>query len=164
MKSWMRSQKVLAAILMVVSFTASCATKAPPRPEVDVEPVRQSYQEGSLWPGVSKKNLLFSDNKASAVGDIVTVHVVEKTTALNKARTSADRSTTGGFSLDTGAGTVPTAFALTGGLKNKGRGITGRSDAFSTTVSCVVKEVLPNGNLIVEGQRRMTCRLQQHYH
>lgn len=161
-----RNTKVSAAILIVASFTLSCATEAPPRPEVDVEPVRQTYEDGSLWPGDSQKNLMFADNKANAVGDIVTVHVLESTTALNKANTTDERSTSGTFEFNSAAGdsaTVPTAFTAGGGLKNKGTGVTGRSDSFSTTVSCLVTEVLPNGNLVVEGQRRMKINDEEQF-
>ncbi len=161
-----RNPKLSAAILIVASFTLSCATQAPPRPEVDIDPAPLTYQDGSLWPGVSRKNLLFSDNKANEVGDIVTVYVLEKTTALNKANTTDERSTSGAFEFNSAAGdsaTVPTAFTAGGGLKNKGTGVTGRSDSFSATVSCLVTEVLPNGNLIVEGQRRMTINNEEQF-
>lgn len=158
--------KLLAAYMVFAIFTSSCSLTPPPRPEVDPEPEKQTYQVGSLWPGLNKKNLLFSDNKASRVGDIVTVHVIEKTTALNKASTTDERSTAGTFGFNSDAAnpdSTPTSFTASGGLKLKGKGVTGRSDQFSTTVSCLVTEVLSNGNLVIEGQRRMTINSEEQY-
>lgn len=150
-------------ILLFAAITvSSCSTPPPPRPEVDVEQEKFSYQNGSLWPGQSKKNMFFSDNKARAVGDLVTVHIIEKTTAINKASTSDEHSTTSSLGIDTG-GASATNMKLSGGVKFAGKGSTGRSDQFSATVSCVVTEVFPNGNMRIEGQRRMQINNEEQY-
>lgn len=152
---------VVAAVVLAIAVS-SCATTPPPRQVVDVEAEKQTYKSGSLWPGANKKNIMFSDNKASKVGDIVTVHVLENTTALNRADTSDQSATDNSVTLDTGAVT-PTEIRLGGGRKSVGRGTTGRSDQFSSTVSCIVTEVLPNGNMTIEGQRRMGINNEQQY-
>ncbi|MBI4666868.1 MAG: flagellar basal body L-ring protein FlgH [Nitrospinae bacterium] len=151
-----------ALLLALTAFTAACSTTPPPRPSVEAEPEKHTYNNGSLWPGATKKNILFSDNKASRIGDIVTVHIIEKTTALNKSDTSDSSSLDNSISLDTGSVT-PTEIKLGGGKKYTGRGSTGRSDQFSATVSCVVTEVLGNGNMLVEGQRRMAVNNEEQY-
>lgn len=151
----------LALAVMAISLN-SCATPPPPRPAVDVEPEKQTYQNGSLWPGANKKNIMFADNKASKVGDIVTVHVIESTTALNKADTTDQTTSENSVTLDTGSVT-PTSIKLGGGKKTVGKGSTGRSDQFSSTVSCIVTEVLANGNMTVEGQRRMAINNEEQY-
>jgi flagellar L-ring protein precursor FlgH len=150
------------AALVLAIVVSACATTPPPRQVVDVEPEKQVYKSGSLWPGANKKNIMFADNKASKVGDIVTVHVLENTTALNKADTSDQTATDNSVLLDTGALT-PTQIRLAGGRKSAGKGTTGRSDQFSSTVSCVVLEVMPNGNMVIEGQRRMGINKEQQY-
>ncbi len=150
------------AVVLFVGILSSCVSPPPPRPEVDVEPEKKVYKNGSLWPGAGKNNLLFSDNKASRVGDIVTVHIVEKTTAINKSNTQDDHSTESALTIDTGAATA-TKMKLGGGAKFKGNGVTGRSDQFSATVSCLVLEVMPNGNLVIEGQRRMKINNEEQY-
>lgn len=152
---------MFAALVLAIVLSA-CATTPPPRQVVDVEPEKQVYKSGSLWPGANKKNIMFADNKASKVGDIVTVHVLENTTALNKADTSDQTATDNSVLLDTGALT-PTQIRLAGGRKSAGKGTTGRSDQFSSTVSCVVLEVMPNGNMVIEGQRRMGINKEQQY-
>lgn len=153
--------RLFAAAVLAIAIS-SCATTPPPRPVVDVEPEKQTYKSGSLWPGANKKNIMFSDNKASKVGDIVTVHVIENTTALNKADTTDQTSVNNSVVLDTGAVT-PTQIRMGGGRTNTGKGTTGRSDQFSSTVTCTVTEVLPNGNMTVEGQRRMMINNEEQY-
>ena len=153
------SLAVLAGLLLMV---AACGTTPPPRPQVDPEPEKEVYKAGSLWPGKNKKNMFFADNKASRVGDIVTVHVIEKTTAINKANTAEQSAVDNSLTLDTG-GASATAFKLTGGNKYTGKGSTARSDLFSATVSCLVKEVLENGNMVIEGQRRMQINNEEQY-
>jgi flagellar L-ring protein precursor FlgH len=149
------------AIVLAVAMSA-CATTPPPRQVVDVEAEKQVYKSGSLWPGANKKNIMFADNKASKVGDIVTVHVIENTTAINRADTSDQSATDNSLLVDTGSLT-PTQIKLGGGRKSAGKGTTGRSDQFSSTVSCIVMEVLPNGNMVVEGQRRMGINKEQQF-
>jgi len=150
------------AITLGALAVGSCSSAPPPRPTVDVEEERFTYQNGSLWPGKSKKNMFFADNKARAVGDIVTVHILEKTTAINKANTTDERNLENSISVDTGSAN-PTRIKLGGGAKFKGNGATGRSDQFSATISCVVKEVLANGNMLIEGQRRMQINNEEQY-
>lgn len=149
-------------LLLVAIAVSSCSSAPPPRAEVDVEEEKFTFNNGSLWPGQSKKNMFFSDNKASAIGDLVTVHIIEKTTAINKASTQDEHSTRNTMKIDTG-GASATEFDLGGGVKFSGKGSTGRSDQFSATVSCVVTEVFPNGNMRIEGQRRMQINNEEQY-
>ncbi|HEB71387.1 MAG TPA: flagellar basal body L-ring protein FlgH [Nitrospirae bacterium] len=153
----------VAFLLLFTAITvSSCASPPPPRAEVDIEQEKFNYNDGSLWPGQNRKNMFFSDNKARSVGDLVTVHVIEKTTAINKASTQDEHSTDNSLTIDTG-GASATEMKLGGGIKFKGKGSTGRSDQFSATVSCVVREVLPNGNMRIEGQRRMQINNEEQY-
>ena len=150
------------AVILALAALASCSTPPPPRAEVDIEPEKQNYQKGSLWPGAGKKNMFFADNKAHRVGDIVTVQVLESTTATNKADTVDERGTDASLGIDTG-GANPTEMAFKGGHKFRGKGSTGRSDKFSATVSCLITDVLPNGNMRIEGQRRMKINNEEQY-
>ena len=129
---------------------------------MDIEQEKFTYNDGSLWPGKTSKNMLFSDNKARRVGDLVTVYVLENTSAINKADTTDSHSIEDSLTLDTG-GASPTKMKMGGGVKSSGKGSTGRSDKFSATVSCVVTEVLPNSNMKIEGQRRMQINNEEQY-
>jgi len=157
-----RPLSVAFLLLLTAIMASSCASPPPPRAEVDIEQEKFNYNDGSLWPGQNRKNMFFSDNKARSVGDLVTVHVIEKTTAINKASTQDEHSTDNSLTIDTG-GASATEMKLGGGIKFKGKGSTGRSDQFSATVSCVVREVLSNGNMRIEGQRRMQINNEEQY-
>jgi len=150
------------ALVWVIAAISACSSPPPPRPPVDVEKEKFSYKSGALWPGKSKKNMFFADNKASRAGDLVVVHIIEKTTAINKSNTIDQREIANSLTLDTG-GTSATEMEIGGGSKFRGRGETGRSDLFSATVSCLVKEVLDNGNMLIEGQRRMQINEEEQY-
>ncbi len=157
-----RFSRYFIPLLVLGLLVSSCSSDPPERPAVDVEEEPESYNKGSLWPGTSKKNMFFADNKARRVGDIVTVHVIEKTTALNKAATQDQYTNESNLSIDTG-GSSATNMTLGGGTAFNGRGSTGRSDQFSATVSCLVIEVLANGNMRIEGQRRMQLNEEEQY-
>ncbi len=151
-----------ALIFLLAAFVISSCQSPPERPEVDIAPEKFTYNNGSLWPGKSRKNMFFADNKARRIGDIVTVHVIEKTTAINKASTTDEHSTENSLTIDTG-GASPTEMKIGGGVKFSGKGSTGRSDQFSATVSCIVTEVFPNGNMRIEGQRRMQINNEEQW-
>lgn len=145
----------LVAVVLILLFAAACAKKRIPEPLV-VEPEAPkatSASEGSLWPGENSSNNLFSDNKATNVGDIVTVHLVEKTTASNKANTSTSRSQENTFAFSTGAD--PTEFSFGGGQKFGGLGSTSRSESLVSTITAMIIEVLPNGTMKIDGMRKL---------
>ncbi len=102
---------------------------------------------------------LFSDQKASQVGDAITILVVESSQASNNAQTSTDRASTLGL---TGKGTVGTSPLpspdLSLGTTNdfKGSGSTSSQGSVNTKISATVDSVLANGNLVIEGRRKIT--------
>jgi len=119
-------------------------------------PPGPSYEPGSLW-ATDRAGSLFEDTRARRVGDLVMVRVDENATGTKKAETSTSRDS----SLSTGIDTFFTA-PVTGrninvGVSNTydGTGATTRSGKLSALVAAVVTEVLPNGNLVIEGSREI---------
>ena len=160
-----KSIKAAAAVLAVIF--SSCATKEIPDPVVtEPEPVKVTTTEGSLWPGETPQNMLFSDNKATRAGDIITIHLVERTTASNKASTRLKREgkTSFGFSTqslpDAATGTN-LGFAGENGFN--GSGSTNRSETLISTISATVIEVLPNGTMKIDGRRRLKMNNADQY-
>jgi flagellar L-ring protein FlgH len=102
---------------------------------------------------------LFADQKATHVGDAVTINIVETSSASNNASTSAIRSSD--LSL-TGAGTSSgkSMLDLTAGVSTgntfKGDGATSTHGSISAKLSARVDSVLPNGNLLIHGSRVIT--------
>ncbi len=107
---------------------------------------------------------LFSDQKASRVGDAITILVVESTQASNDAETSAGRSSNLGLTgqLNTGKTTTPSV-DLSAGTTNdfKGSGSTANNGSISTKISATVDSVLANGNLVVDGSRKIVINGQE---
>jgi flagellar L-ring protein precursor FlgH len=105
--------------------------------------------DGSLWNGRS----LFADPRAGHLNDLVTLRISESTNAITQANTTTSKA--GNNNLATPV--------LMSRLQNTssssdftGRGATGRSATFTTTVTARVVKVLNNGNLIFEGTREIT--------
>jgi len=116
--------------------------------------------EGSLWIDTTSRPFLYLDLRASHVGDIVTVKVMEnakgtKETETKTARKSNLKAETKALfgQPDTGLG----KFGVESDFNNKmdGTGSTSRSGSFVADVPSVITAVLPNGNLVVEGVREV---------
>jgi flagellar L-ring protein FlgH len=106
---------------------------------------------------------LMSDPRAHAVNDLLTVHVVENLTASGSADSTLNKSSAGSaniaklFGLEGKIpGIDPANLASVGAdTKFKGGGTTNRSGVLSANVTVRVAEVLPNGDLVLEGAREI---------
>jgi len=117
----------------------------------------------SLWPGSSTAAStstpavnLFTDAKARNVGDIVTILISETASASSSAETKNSKSESG--SLGPGVGPLLEklgVFSLSGGQSMDGSGSSVRSDNLTGEIAVTVKQVMPNGNLLVEGKRQV---------
>lgn len=108
---------------------------------------------------------MFQDNRAKSVGDILTIIVVENTSATNKGSSKFDKTIgmSGGVRVEGVFDYLfPNFFQPFEPLKSlevdpseqfDGSGETKSDNKFSTRMTATVIEVLPNGNLVVEGSR-----------
>lgn len=102
-------------------------------------------------------NRLYSDTNAFRIGDVLTVLIVESTTAYNEAGTKTEKDSEFSASVSQGTGFldfVP-GLGFGAGADNKfeGNGKTTRAGSISGTISAVVVDVKENGNLVIEGKR-----------
>ncbi len=107
----------------------------------------------SLWQDGSS---LFGDDRPSQVGDIVTVVVDEKTKVTDEATTEIKKdNSSSGSNPDGGWGFLNflNKLGFTSNVNMSGEGKTEREHKVESRISCLVTEVLPNGNLILEGTR-----------
>jgi flagellar L-ring protein precursor FlgH len=140
--------------------------EATPPPIVENSVAEASYQKtpptyGSLWR--QSRASLFVANKASQVGDIVTVLIYEQASAKKAAETSGDRSSSATLG-------IPNFFGIETSIANRnpnldpsklisasseteftGSGSTSREEKLSATLTTQVVEVLESGNLRIEG-------------
>ncbi len=103
---------------------------------------------------------LFSDHKAHRIGDIVTIIVAESSKASNSDTTQASKKsgTNGSLSelFGLGVNKLPLKVGIDADSGYSGSGTTTRSGSMDARISVSVKEVLPNGNLLLEGTRNVT--------
>jgi len=156
----------VAAALLALS---ACETlNAPPkvdiaqptsaRPAPVVVPV---VNNGSIYQATQYRPL-FEDHRARHVGDTITVQIVEKVTATQRSSSSIDKSGSVSAGVTALPGFKPNSFgagraAVTGNSSNtfEGKGSTESSNNFSGMVTATVIEVLPNGHLVIAGEKQI---------
>ena len=130
---------------------------------------------GSLWQEENGRAYLYEDMRAMRVGDIITVQIVENHKGSKSADTAAQRDSTVANSLTgNGMGYIGLPGIRLGdearrGLgidasassKFGGKGATNRADTLTGTISSIVTEVLPNGDLRIEGRREVTVNSEK---
>ena len=128
-----------------------------PKPEV------VSYNPNSLWRNGSRA--FFKDQRAHQVGDLltVTVNITDKANIENETSRSRTNKEDSGITDFIGAKTITQANKILPGriltadstASSDGKGSVQRQEALQTNVAAVVTQVLPNGNLVVEGKQEI---------
>ncbi|HBL24333.1 MAG TPA: flagellar biosynthesis protein FlgH [Deltaproteobacteria bacterium] len=121
---------------------------------------------GSIYRGVTSNSSFLGDHRARGIGDIITVNIVEVTNATEKAGTSTKRSsatTAGipnffGFENNVYPSSITPDKMINANTKNDfdGSGETTRGGSLTATITARVVDVLPNGNLAIEGKREIS--------
>ena len=158
MKLMARSNFLL--LILLASLTA-CVTPQSSQPfEGEQEPsylrLRSAHElpSGSLYQASSAMGL-YEDIKANRVGDILTVMLVEKTSGQNSADNSVNQSTEMNVQTPTFGGRSRANMQIDLGSENSFSGQSGssQSNSLSGSITVTVHAVLPNGNLVVEGEK-----------
>ncbi|GMO15318.1 MULTISPECIES: flagellar basal body L-ring protein FlgH [Bradyrhizobium] len=128
-----------------------------PKPEV------ASYNPNSLWRNGSRA--FFKDQRARQVGDLltVTVNITDKANIANETQRSRTNKEDSGVTDFIGSKTITQANKILPGriltadstASSDGKGSVNRTEALQTNVAAVVTQVLPNGNLVVEGKQEI---------
>ena len=127
-----------------------------------------TYNPNSLWRSGSRA--FFKDQRAHQVGDILTVkvNITDKANIANdtkRSRTNAEDSGIDNFfgksKLPIVNSALPTRlFTADSTASSEGKGSVDRSEALSTNVAGVVVQVLPNGNLVIEGRQEIRVNFE----
>ena len=99
---------------------------------------------------------LFEDAKARNVGDLLTIELVESTTAQKSATTDsskADSATLGNIGIF--GKTIHTNSSISGARTFKGEGDSAQSNSLQGSITVAVAQRLPNGNLLVRGEKQI---------
>lgn len=161
----MRELTTILAAVALLALLGGCAPMpkkgeaawAPVMPQAP-QPAEQAnggaiYQAGTAWS-------LFEDPKARRVGDILTVVLNEKTQAKKSANTETNKETT----VEVPAPTVLGRPVTSGGVEVlatdiesttdfKGEADSDQSNQLNGYITVSVAQVLPNGNLIIQGEK-----------
>jgi flagellar L-ring protein precursor FlgH len=132
---------------------------SPPPPPPETEPLPRPPVNGAIFQAAQYRPL-FEDHRARLVGDMLVVQIVEKVSASQKSTSSVDKSGTLSGSVTALPGVRPAAFAgaTVGGTSANtfaGKGATENTNDFSGTITVVVRGVLPNGHLIIAGEKQI---------
>ena len=105
---------------------------------------------------------LYADKKARNVGDILTIVINESTT--QSATKSRRNSKAGNVSVGNGTGIFDfiRAFSVSGSDSFEADGSATDTNRFSGQITVTVVEVLPNGNMVVEGTQSIWQNRDEH--
>lgn len=162
-------------LIVLVSMVTGCSMMTPaPKvqqpmtirpPEPLIIPVSQSnggiYQAAFNYQGSGRYTPLFEDRRARGIGDTIIVMLNEKTNASKKSGSNAQRD--GGIDLS-----VPSFLGLPfksifqdldleakSSNKFDGKGESSSNNNFTGTITVTVIDILPNGNLLVSGEKQI---------
>ncbi|PZU57311.1 MAG: flagellar biosynthesis protein FlgH [Sphingobium sp.] len=127
-------------------------TYAPP-------PAVQAQPNGAIFQAATGFTPLTSGARASMVGDVITITLVERTQATksNSANTARDGSigltppTTGPFNFF-----QPSDVGASGTNAFTGKGAASQSNALTGEITVTIAQVFPNGTMMVRGQKALT--------
>jgi flagellar L-ring protein precursor FlgH len=126
----------------------------------------QAASSNSLWRTGARA--FFIDQRAGRVGDILTVLITINDSASISNATASERKSTNNagltnfFGLESLLGKAlpkaynpATAINTNSDLLSNGTGTVTRQDQISLTIAAVVTQVLPNGNLVIQGKQEV---------
>ena len=158
MKNWL-------AIALLGGLLGACTT-VPPTNVHQPMTARPAARTGNLaatgsiyQAGVSRT--LFEDRRARYVGDTMTIAISEANTASTKSNTNVSKTSAVNASVPTVSGLPGKSLqglALDASSSNTlaGKGDAAANNVFTGTITVTVIEVLPNGNLLVSGEKQVS--------
>lgn len=153
------SLAVLAAVVGCSANRSEVRQLAAPmtRPPMDM-PTQQAT--GAIYRPDLQQRTLFDDRRARRLGDMLTIVLQERVTSSKQADTALKRSESNNIAVGTVSGLPLKALQGAGftsdtNLSADNSGSSSRSGNFTGTIAVTVAEVLPNGNLLVSGDKQI---------
>ncbi len=171
----MNTKLGLTLVIVATTLVAGCNT--PPVRDPDyaaarpISPPPAPEGTGSIYQ-TGYSNFWFEDIRARRVGDMLTIKLVEQTDATKKAETAVDKSNSTSITNPTILGSTPQFdtpsklplastknntldFSMESAHKFDGKGDSSQSNKLTGDITVTVVEVLPNGNLMIRGEKRI---------
>jgi len=168
----------LATALLITQLGACSNTielsKALPN-DPDFAPILPEVEEAAIIPTGSlfKENYvnnIYSDSKAHRTGDIISVILSESTQANKNAKTELKKENSTALDAITGLGGNPLTikgdsiqFGINQNTKFKGDSKANQGNSLNGDISVHVLRVLPNGNLMIRGEKWLTLNNGDEY-
>lgn len=162
--------KRLAIVFLL--FTAACSTVPPTQVHqpMSARPVLREpmpLATGSIYQAGNSRPL-FEDRRARFVGDTITVRITENTTATKKASNKLDRSNSQKAAVDSFlglplSGLTGLALDASSSTNFNGKGEAANNNAFNGSMTVTVIDLLPNGNLLVSGEKQISIGEEQEF-
>ena len=143
--------------LNACAVTPSTIVKTPTT-AVPAVPATVSAKTGAIY-NVAAYKPLFEDRRARMIGDIMTINIVENTSATKAGSSSGsktgsvDASTTASVGLPINL--PATSLSATSSIKNDDKAAGNNSNNFNGSITVTVIDVLANGNLVVSGEKQI---------
>ena len=141
-----------------VSVDFPVASEAQP---IAAAPAASQVASGGLFQKVSYRPA-FEDPRARMVGDVITIRILETVAASQVSKSTANRTTSGKASVSAFPLLSPADLLnLKAGVGTSsandfsGKGGTESANAFTGTITATVVNVLPNGHLVVAGDKQI---------
>ena len=159
-------------IFLTVTALGACASKPPLEESSDfapirpIEPAADALPTGSIL-GNSMHMSLFQGQRQWRVGDIITVVLNESTQASRNSSLVTERKATNDALSSSWTNAILSPNGFWGDVRgdidltaaeigSEGVGTAAQANALSGVITAMVAEVLPNGNLIVEGRKQLS--------
>jgi flagellar L-ring protein FlgH len=175
----LRTSLALACVLALAPAAAGAANKSdkkvgppstpPPSDVYDVlyarylESARRTPPAPAAGPSIDWMSNLGLDRRARSLNDLITIRVVENIEGTGSADSALDKNSSASAGVGSLFGATKKLSAIDPGnlvgtssdSTFKGSGATSRSGTLSATITARVMEVLPNGDLVLEGAREI---------
>ena len=162
----------LILILLAATALGACASKPPLEENSDFAPIRPIEPAAGALPtgsilGNSMHMSLFQGQRQWRVGDIITVVLNESTQASRNSSLITERKATNDALSSSWTDSLLSPNGFWGDVRGdidltkaeigtEGVGTAAQANALSGVITAMVAEVLPNGNLIVEGRKQLS--------
>lgn len=169
----MKAAVRILAVVATVGLTG-CVSKAPKPDNPYYAPIQPAQMQtpqpvtGSLYHAGTSMDL-YGDGRAHRVGDIITVVLTERTQSSKSSSTETDKSTDIGIGAPTVMGRElnvfgnPLSASMNSNSNFEGEGSSDMRNSLSGNITVTVHQVLPNGNLLVRGEKWLTLNQGDEY-
>ncbi len=155
----------LKSVVLMAVVLAGCTTVPPvavhqPMTARPVPAAEAPGGNGSIYQAGYANRSLFEDRRARNVGDTLIIAINEKISASKKSSSTASRAGSSSMEVPllgglSAANILRTPLSSSSDNTFEGKGDSSANNAFTGTIAVTVIEVLPNGNLLVSGEKQM---------